>query len=153
MIARSESLSPWRVNLVFLLSFNRFRSPETVIEYLRFKSSPLIAMRLRLHPGFALTPNRRTPPHGVGLLLDQRQGDPFRQQLTSPVICTSAIESISRRARNWLLFKEAAVVACGNVGIAQRFPREVGRVENLGLGFQAFHGAHFHRAVRQQEYR
>jgi len=29
---------------------------------------------------------------------------------------------------------------CGNVGIAQRFPRTVGRVENLLLVFQAFHG-------------
>jgi hypothetical protein len=29
------------------------------------------------------------------------------------------------------------------VGIAERFPRAVGRVENLGLVFQAFHGPAF----------
>ena len=31
------------------------------------------------------------------------------------------------------------------MGIAERFPRAVGRVENLGLVFQAFHGPSFPR--------
>jgi len=31
----------------------------------------------------------------------------------------------------------------GNVGIAERFPRAVGRVENLLLVFQAFHSSSF----------
>ena len=34
---------------------------------------------------------------------------------------------------------------CGNVGIAERFPRAVGTEENLGLVFQAFHGPSFPR--------
>jgi hypothetical protein len=37
----------------------------------------------------------------------------------------------------------------GNVGIAERFPRAVGRVENLGLVFQAFHGPSFPRLSGQ----
>jgi hypothetical protein len=33
--------------------------------------------------------------------------------------------------------------SCWNVGIATRFPRAVGRVENLILVFHAFHGPSF----------
>jgi hypothetical protein len=54
-------------------------------------------------------------------------------------------KSLIHRERLFGLFfkKKNNRRSCGNVGIAQRFPRAVGRVENVGLVFQAFHGTSF----------